>query len=180
MSGHKEKRALGLQDVIAGIVFFLLLTEGLYTILLNFPGLLGREALYEIRISGVLFLVIWGVLGNFLFKPFLGVILDREEKTEGYERRAAERKRNTKEISEQIEEHIQEARLEAIIKRDKLAEEARKRAREQIEQALKEAERERKAHQLEIQKLKEQASLEAGGQAEQLAGEVLVQAVFKQ
>lgn len=169
---------LGLTDVIAGAVLFLALSVGLQKLLdAAVPGLLKPETLVQIQISGVIFLLVWAVFGNLVFKPFLDLVAEREEKTVGSTRHAAEKKRESRSLEQKVEEELREARLEGIQQRDKLAEAARKQSQQVLEAADAAAREEIRKAQLEIDELKSRAEQELAQEAAALAELVVKRAL---
>lgn len=177
MSHGKHDRALGLTDVVAGIVLFYLFSEFLFVILGAFPGLLQHETLVEIQKSGVMFLVVWGIIGNLVFKPYLNLSFDREEKTVGYEVKTANLRREVRSLTERIDSQLEDERLQAIARRDQELSVARQKSQQLIEQELRVAEELRRNAQQEIDQLKQQASEQLALEADQLATEVVVKAI---
>lgn len=170
---HHNTTPLGLVDVLAGAVFFivlaLLLKAGLDSVV---PGLLREDTLRQIIVSGCLFLVVWAYLGNYVFKPFFSVLEEREARTSGDEKKAQERVRQSKSLTEKIEEELLAARLEGIRRRDALIEEAKGHANSLLEAGTKESEARIATARAEIESHSVRARSEVTAEAEKLAAVV--------
>lgn len=177
--GHKSnERQLGLSDVIAGAILFFLLSLLLKALMDSaVPGLLKDDTLLQVQISGVMFLLFWAAMGNFLFKPYLDLVIERENKTKGYEKAVGEHVESAHSLEKEVAVQLQECRLSAIKERDKVTEQARKDAQQILNQALTEAEAKREKAQLEIENVRDRALAEVSGEAEQLASLVIERAL---
>ena len=73
---------LGVVDVIVGAVLFVLMVFLMRALLdTAVPGLLKTETMYHILVSGLLFFLVWGLIGNFVFGPYFDLMTQREQRT---------------------------------------------------------------------------------------------------
>ncbi len=165
-----SKQTLGISDVIAAGVLFWLITWGMQA---GFdaavPGLLKPETLLDIRLSGALFIIFWAVLGNFLVRPYIGVAIERENKTAGAIALAAENIRESKDILAQVEGALKQVRMRAIAERDAFVEAAKKEAQREYEALQSACEAERKKTASQIAAMKAQAQREIAAEADELS-----------
>lgn len=177
--GHsKVSKPLDTSDVIIGTVLFVVFAV-LLKLLLDavVPGLLKTETLWQILISGLIFLGVWGLIGNTLFVPYLSLLSEREDRTVGYEKAAQEKLRDSKIVADQIEAALRSARLRGIKERDALVGEAKARTAKIVEQAKAAADAEIATARTQIEQLKTKARNELGQEADALAGLVVTRAL---
>lgn len=102
----------------------------------------------EFITSAASFLLIWFILGNFVFKPFFALLEEREKKTQGSESVAKETSVATQNILVEIEDRLKEVRAEASLTKEERIQRARKEAQYIIEMATHKAEKDIKSAQL--------------------------------
>ncbi len=119
--------------------------------------------------SAVLFIVVWIVLGNYVFKPFFALLEEREERTVGDEKRAVKRREEARQLQERIDTTLFQTRLRAIEQRDVKLATARAEAQKVIDEALERAHRELRAAREEIADLKVRARKQMGGEVKALS-----------
>ncbi len=107
-------------------------------------------SLIEFVTSAASFLLIWFVLGNYVFKPFFALLEERERKTAGSESIAQETKVATQNILLEIEDTLKEVRAEATAHKDIRIEKARKEAQNIVEMAVNKAEKDMKSAQMQL------------------------------
>ncbi len=83
-----------------------------------FPNLTPPEIISQILSSAALFILLWAVLGNLVFKPFLAILTEREEKTLGAEKRSVLLSEQCDELNVKLNQELRTARLQAIHLRD--------------------------------------------------------------
>ncbi|MCB0346651.1 MAG: hypothetical protein KDD66_16165 [Bdellovibrionales bacterium] len=127
----------------------------------------------EIAASAGLFILLWIVLGNTLFKPYIRLIEEREARTMGDEKRAGEAARETERISNEIKEELRQAALHGIKIRDSHVAEAKAEANQVTEHASNVAAKELTAARKEIAKLVAEARDQINQDAQQVAGAML-------
>jgi len=127
-------------------------------------------------VSAVLFICAWKVIGEGLIKPFIDLLIEREEKTVGDEKKARETKERSLRVESDIEAELNEARVEGMALKDSQVEKAKEEAEKILSEARAKAEKELLAGREEIAKLAKAAQLELGGQAEDLASVIVEKA----
>lgn len=168
-----HSRSIGLFDVILGAVLFYILTIGIQSLLdIAVPGLLKPETLKQIQVSGGLFFLVWAVLGNLIFKPFLDLIIERENKTLGFSNNAAELRREISALEQSIEAQLQDARIEGLKNKERITASARMKAQAQYEDMEVKAREYLLSAQKEVALLKEKAEHELLIEAKKLSQEV--------
>lgn len=132
---------------------------------------------YTVLVQIIAFLVLWFLLGRLLFRPFLGLVEERERRTEGTKAEAATLSAEGEQLRSEYERAIENAEEEGRKLREALLE----RGREAQERLLAEA-REESARLLQtvrdelqraMQREREVAAREAEGIARQIAEKVL-------
>ena len=178
MAKHSESEPLGLRDVIAGTLVFVVLCVVLYEVLaVAIPGLLSFAVLKQVIVSGLIFLSFWALLGTFVFQPFFEVLYKREARTKGDLTLAQEKLRESASLEQDLDEQLRLARLEGIKKRDTFLDEAGRAAQEVTDAASKAAREEIESAQKEIEDLKASAETELAEEAEKLAKVVVQRAL---
>ena len=178
MAKQTESKPLGLGDVIAGAVIFVLLCVLLYEGMSRMvPGLLSFPVLKQVILSGLMFLTFWALLGNSVFVPFFEVLYEREGRTKGDLALAQEKLRQSSELERELGEHLRLARLAGIEIRDKRIELASKKAAEVSNVASKTARAQIESAQAEIGKLKSDAREDLEEEAAKLAKLVVSRAL---
>lgn len=114
-------------------------------------------SIVEFATSIISFLLIWFVLGNFVFKPFFALLEDREKRTEGNESRAKETKVATQNILLEIEDRLRDIRVQVSKHRDEKIQSVKKEAQTIIDLANQKAEKEMKSGQLVLSEKRTQA-----------------------
>jgi F0F1-type ATP synthase membrane subunit b/b' len=144
---HHDTTPLGLVDVIAGTVVFLLLSW--VAVYLAGPdgfgflkNLLTVERSFELVCSGLIFLGVWYLIGSVLARPYLEAFYLREEKTSGVLARNVELKKEIERLNLEIVSELRTARLEGVKRRDERAGEAKNKAQEIIAEGRELGERE--------------------------------------
>jgi F0F1-type ATP synthase membrane subunit b/b' len=170
--GHSshDSRPLGINDVIGGAIIFVLITWGLYSLLdAAVPGLFKFTTMIQVLISGLLFLLVWGLFGGAVFKAYFDVLEERESKTLGAENEAGAMRSKAREIEKEIAIELRTTRLEGLRARDELIEEAKKQSTLIKDAATEKADKEYKTNARELARLREEAKGELGVEAEKLS-----------
>lgn len=105
-------------------------------------------SLVEFVTSAASFLLVWFVLGNYVFKPFFALLEERERKTEGSESVAKETKVATQNILVEIEDSLREVRAGAATHKEARIQKARKEAQSIVDLAANKAEKDIKSAQV--------------------------------
>ena len=126
--------------------------------------------------AAILFILVWIVVGKFLFKPFLAILEEREERTSGDSRRAIERHSEVKSLVSRLEEQLVVTRLEGIGLRDKKVSDAKTEAQALVGDASEEARKSVDAARLEIERIKNKALQEISVEADHLSEAVVSKA----
>ncbi len=127
----------------------------------------------EILSSAGLFILLWTILGNALFKPYIKLLEEREARTMGDEKRAAEAFRESEKVAQEINEELRQAALHGIKIRDSHVAEAKDEANQVVDHASSVAARELEAAREEIAKLVAEAREQINQDAQQVAGAML-------
>lgn len=101
--------------------------------------MIATSILINILAAACLFLVVWGVLGRFLFKPYLALLNEREARTKGDAMLALRKREQSRERRQIIEERLRQARIEGISVRDSKIDEAKIFAQQIVSEAVEEA-----------------------------------------
>lgn len=132
---------------------------------------------YTVLVQVVSFLVLWFLLNKILFKPFLGLLEERERKTEGVKTESASLTEEGERLRAEYEEKISRARDEGRAVKESILQEARQQRERILGQAREEAagllERVRQEVQNELSKERELAAREAEAVAQEMAGKIL-------
>ncbi len=178
MAQNSPQKPLGLSDVFAGAVLFVLCVLGLQALLGSFvPGLLKPDTTVHIIISGLMFILAWGFLGNYLFQPYLDLFEEREARTEGDKLKAADIRKDGVALRSEIEEALRKVRLEGIKLRDGLVDEAKRSVNDIVTAAQTTSESDFGRAQLKIADLREQALAEVSAESEKLAEQLVQKAL---
>jgi F-type H+-transporting ATPase subunit b len=132
---------------------------------------------YSVWLQIASFLVFWFLLNKLLFKPYLGILEEREHKTEGTRAEAAQLAEEANRLKAEYEKAIAEAtaeaqaiketiRIEAARARDQILNQAREEAAGRLQVA-------RDTLQRELQRSRAQAAREAETIARQMAEKIL-------
>ena len=132
---------------------------------------------YTVLIQIVAFLVFWFLLTKLLFKPFIGLLEERERRTEGAKAEAAALKEEGERLSKEHEQAIAKAKDEGRAAKEGILQEARQARERLLGQAREEAARMVQAAREEIRKElergRELAAREAEAIARQMAEKIL-------
>lgn len=131
----------------------------------------------EAVFSATTFLVLWSVLGNVLFKPYIKLLDEREARTSGDEDVAIAKRQEAKSLQAEIEEQLRIARLEGIRTRDERVSAAKREAQVVIDRAAEQAAQELKRAEQSIAELKSKALAELPAEAEKLSKLVVSRAL---
>jgi len=132
------------------------------------------DSLYiQLGIPALTFITVWYLLGNSVFKPFLANLEEREDRTTGDEKRAAEARQKTAQLHIKLEEQLKIARLEGIRMRDDYAAQAKLEAGRTQDQALQVALKQLDGARAEIETIKAKVRSELQGEAQALSGAIL-------
>lgn len=77
-----------------------------------------QQHLIQIGLSSGLFILLWIVLGNIFFKPFFGLLEEREARTSGAEKKAIELQKQTRETEISVENSLRDSRKAGMDQRD--------------------------------------------------------------
>jgi F-type H+-transporting ATPase subunit b len=123
------------------------------------------------------FLVLWFLLNKILFKPFLGLLEERERKTEGVKAESASLTEEGERLRAEYEGKISHANDEGRAVKESILQEARQQRERLLGQAREEAagllERVRQEVQTELRKERELAGREAEAVAQEMASKIL-------
>ena len=132
---------------------------------------------YTVLIQIVAFLVFWFLLTKLLFKPFLGLLEERERRTEGVKGEAVSLKEEGERLRKEYEYAVARARDEGHVMKEGIVQEARRTRERLLTQAREEAARMleavREEIQKELQRGRELAAREAEAIAQQMAEKIL-------
>ena len=125
--------------------------------------------------SAALFIIIWAIVGNGVFKPFLALLEERDERTHGDDQRATDIKGQADNLQYKIDLELKDAALEGISTRDAKVAAAKQEAAGIIEQAMKKTQAELEAARTEIETVSAGARAELRAESEVVAGAMLEQ-----
>lgn len=132
---------------------------------------------YTVLIQVVAFLLFWFLLTRLLFKPFLAILEEREQRTEGVKAKAAALREEGERLLKEYEYAIAKARDEGRAAKEAIVQEGRQ-ARERLlaqarEEAARMLEAVREEIQKELQRGRELAAREAQAIGQQMAEKIL-------
>lgn len=132
---------------------------------------------YTVLVQAVAFLVFWFLLTRLLFKPFVGLVAERERRTVGVKAEAAALKEEWERLCKEYESAIAKARDEGQAIKEAIVQEARQ-TRERLltqvrEEAARSLEAVRQEVQKELQRGRELAAQEAEAIARQMTEKIL-------
>lgn len=132
---------------------------------------------YTILVQIVFFLVFWFLLTKLFFKPFVGLVEERERRTAGVKAEAAALEEEGERLSKEYEYAVAKARDEGRAVKEAIVQEARQTRERLLTQAREEASRTlaavRQEIQRELQRGRELAAREAEAIARQMAEKIL-------
>ena len=128
-----------------------------------------QEVVQQILISSGLFVFLWIVLGRGVFKPFIELIEEREQRTAGDDKRSLELKDEAQRTRDRVDSEIKQARLRAIASRDEVVGSAKKEANKIVEEANAKAEQKLEAARAEIEALSKKAEAELASEVSEIA-----------
>lgn len=166
---HDSATTLGWSDLILGAIAFLFVSEAVFHIIgVIKPGLFSQETLFEMRLSGGLFFLVWAALGRGVFESFFESAYARQEATVGASSNAQEMCDEVVQLEAKLEESLRESRLKGIRNRDAQVDIAKKEAAKVVEVAKRDNASELAAANEELQKLRVEAETELEGEASEL------------
>ena len=132
---------------------------------------------YTVVIQIVAFLFLWFLLNQLVFKPFLGVIEERERRTEGVKAESQSLMDEGERLRTEYEKVVQRTRDEGHAVKESILHDARQRREQLLAQAREEAstmlEAAREGVQMELRRGEEFAAREAEAIAQQMVEKVL-------
>ena len=128
-----------------------------------------QSTIIDVAGSAGLFIALWVILGNNLFKPYLRLLEDREARTSGDEKRALELNEMSEDVRKSIDDELRGTRLQGLAARDAAVTKAKDEARRITDEASEKARKELDASRAQIEKLKSQARAELASEAQTLA-----------
>lgn len=135
------------------------------------------DSAFLINVAGSagLFILIWAIVGNGVFKPFLALLNEREERTTGDDAKAADIRSQADNLQYKIDLELKEAALQGIRERDAKVATAKQEASVIMEQAANKAQAELEAARSEIETVAAGARAELRAESEVVAGAMLEQ-----
>ena len=70
--------------------------------------------LFEAGSAAVIFITVWIVVGKVMFKPYFNMLIEREERTIGDEKRVLRHKEETTSVFNQIAQEVRAARVKGV------------------------------------------------------------------
>jgi len=132
---------------------------------------------YSVVYQIVLFLVLWLILSKLLFRPYLGLLEERERKTIGTERDSTDLEHEGARLRAQYEEKIAQAQADGYAAKEAILQQARQQREKVLNQAREEAlamlEGVRREVGSQIQKERQLAAAEIRMIAQEMASKVL-------
>lgn len=124
---------------------------------------------YTVIVQAVAFLVFWFLLTKLLFKPFVGLLEERERKTEGVKAEAAALREEGERLLKEYEYAIAKAGDEGRAAKEKIVQEGRQARERLLGQAREDASRTLEAVRAEIEKELQKGREIAAGEAQAIA-----------
>jgi F-type H+-transporting ATPase subunit b len=132
---------------------------------------------YSIVYQLVLFLIVWLILSKVLFRPYLGLLEERERRTIGTEHDSTDLEHEGARLRAQYEEKIAQAQAAGYADKEAILQEARQQREKVLNQAREEAmgmlEGVRREVESQIQKERQFAAAEVRTIAQEMASKVL-------
>jgi F-type H+-transporting ATPase subunit b len=132
---------------------------------------------YTLLYQVVLFLVLWLVLDRLLFRPYLGVLDERERRTAGTEHESADLVQEGERLKSEYQEKIAQADTAALAARESILREARQQREKILAEAREEANttlsRVRQELRSQLEKERQLAIAEAALIAQEMASKIL-------
>ncbi len=124
---------------------------------------------YTVIVQAVAFLVFWFLLTKLLFKPFVGLLEERERRTEGVKAEAAALREEGERLLKEYEYAIAKARDKARAAKEKIVQEGRQARERLLGQARGDASWTLEAVRAEIEKELQRGQEIAAGEAQAIA-----------
>jgi F-type H+-transporting ATPase subunit b len=132
---------------------------------------------YSVVYQIVLFLVLWLILSKLLFRPYLGLLEERERKTTGTQHDSTDLEHEGARLRAQYEEKIAQAQADGYAAKEAIVQQARQQREKLLNQAREEAlamlEGVRREVESQIQKERQLAATEIRTIAQEMASKVL-------
>ena len=135
--------------------------------------MLNAEIITQVLLSTGLFIIVWIVVGNNLFKPYLALLDEREAKTSGAEREAESLQEQAVKQTAQLNAELRQARVKGIAVRDEYVREAKQTAQEIVDNASEAANLELEKNRHLIDELTANTRADVPRESEKLAGMVV-------
>lgn len=126
-----------------------------------------------VTMSAAIFILLWQILGSVFFKPYLAMLIERQERTVGDEGAADAALRETEETDKAIDEALTNARNDALKRRDSKLVDAKSQADKIISRAQELADKELAGARLEIDKLVDDSRREMAPEIEALSQQLI-------
>jgi F-type H+-transporting ATPase subunit b len=132
---------------------------------------------YSVIYQVVLFLLLWIILSRILFRPFLGLLEERERRTIGAQHDATALEHEGAQLRAQYEEKIAQAQAAGYAVKEAVLQEGRQQRERLLTQAREQAvgmlEAARREVESQMQKERQLAATEAGAVARQMVNKIL-------
>ena len=136
---------------------------------------------YSVVYQIVLFLVLWLILSKLLFRPYLGLLEERERKTIGTDHDSTDLEHEGARLRAQYEEKIAQAQADGYAAKEAILQQARQQREKLLNQAREEAlamlEGVRREVESQIQKERQLAATEIRTIAQEMASKVIGRSV---
>ena len=140
-------------------------------------GLSTETIITQILCSSGLFILLWIFWGRVIFRPFLAMLEQREQKTSGAEKHAQQLHERTLQLASQLEESLRETRVQGIRERDAFVERAKSEARRNQADVMAKAQRVLEGGREEIRQAMTRAEAEVEAQVGEVSQALLHQAL---
>jgi len=125
-----------------------------------------------IPVGVILFFMLWKLLGETIFKPYLAVTEERERQTIGAESEASSSVIEAEKINNELDSKIQNAKTDAMLQKNEVLSKARKEASQLIAQAEEETQKFLQAKRTEIKNSQASAMKSNAELAKKLSDEI--------
>ena len=138
-------------------------------------GSLGPLA--QVAVSAAIFILLWQIVGSLFFKPFLEMLIERENRTIGDEQAADAALQGTEETEQSINAALGDARKESLKRREAELAKAKAEANDIVTKAQKKADEELATARAEIDRMIEESRREMAPEVEVLSDLLVKKAV---
>lgn len=131
------------------------------------------EVITQIFLSAALFIGVWSIIGNRVFKAFFSLLEEREARTTGDKQWAEQKREESRTILQQIDASLRETRLYSIGLRDEQVNKAKTEATNILGQATQKAQSALESARTQLKQQRSEIQRELEQEAEKLSNLVI-------